>query len=586
MYKTIIVFITSCFFTRISAQDIPVYQKPIQEKTDHAVSVQRRDTLALDFGKALFGKLKVDVRKLNINDRIIVRLGEKWNDGRLDMQPGGTIRAIADTFIKTANEDFVYFPLKKDKRNASGRAITLPSSIGTIIPFRAAEIISMKPVSVERIYYHYPFSDKAYIRTSDPLLDSILQLCMHTIKATTFAGLYVDGDRERIPYEADALINQLSHYVIDTSGYAIARHTIDYLMTHPSWPTEWHLQMHQLVWNDYIYTGNKELIEKYYDLLARKTLMAFETKEGLISSIAKPQDTTFLRSIFYTTFDGKEGLRDIVDWPQKGNIKDEPNYKGEADGFEFCSLNSVVNAYYYQSLKLMSSFAKILGKKEDKLFYLEKAEKVRAAFKQYFFDEQTRLFVDGNKSKHSSLHANAFALAFGLVDKDAKETIIQFLKSKRMSCSVYGAQFLLSALAQQGESAYVMDLITDRSSRSWYQMLANGATMTAEAWDKRYKPNLDWNHAWGTAPLNVFVRDIIGLKPNEKGDYIINPKPNNIDAVETYLPIGKGWIYIKKVNQTFQIRVDGDERVIYRGKKLVTGRLYKLANSLIGDSGS
>ena len=212
------------------------------------------------------------------------------------------------------------------------------------------------------------------------------------------------------------------------------------------------------------------------------------------------------------------------------------------------------------------------------MFYKEKAEKVRAAFKQYFFDEQTRLFVDGNTSKHSSLHANTFALAFGLVDKDAKETIIQFLKSKRMNCSVYGAQFLLSALAQQSESAYVMDLITDRSSRSWYQMLSSGTTMTAEAWDKRYKPNLDWNHAWGTAPLNVFVRDIIGLKPNEKGDYIIDPKPYNLDEVEAYLPIGKGWIYIKKAKQTFQIRVDGDARVIYRGKKLETGRLYQLAN--------
>jgi len=36
-----------------------------------------------------------------------------------------------------------------------------------------------------------------------------------SIKATTFAGLYVDGDRERIPYEADAYLNQLSHYYTD-----------------------------------------------------------------------------------------------------------------------------------------------------------------------------------------------------------------------------------------------------------------------------------------------------------------------------------------------------------------------------------
>jgi alpha-L-rhamnosidase len=44
------------------------------------------------------------------------------------------------------------------------------------------------------------------------LLNRIWELCRYSIKATTFAGVYVDGDRERIPYEADAYLNQLSHY--------------------------------------------------------------------------------------------------------------------------------------------------------------------------------------------------------------------------------------------------------------------------------------------------------------------------------------------------------------------------------------
>jgi hypothetical protein len=33
-------------------------------------------------------------------------------------------------------------------------------------------------------------------------------------------SIYVDGDRERIPYEADAYINMLSHYAVD-SEYSI-----------------------------------------------------------------------------------------------------------------------------------------------------------------------------------------------------------------------------------------------------------------------------------------------------------------------------------------------------------------------------
>ena len=34
-------------------------------------------------------------------------------------------------------------------------------------------------------------------------------------------------------------------------------------------------------------------------------------------------------------------------------------------------------------------------------------------------------------------------------------------------------------------------------------MIEVGSTMTLEAWDAKYKPNLTWNHAWGAAPANI-----------------------------------------------------------------------------------
>ncbi len=33
-------------------------------------------------------------------------------------------------------------------------------------------------------------------------------------------------------------------------------------MQHPTWLTKWHLQMHQIDWYDYLYTGSVELIKK------------------------------------------------------------------------------------------------------------------------------------------------------------------------------------------------------------------------------------------------------------------------------------------------------------------------------------
>ena len=69
------------------------------------------------------------------------------------------------------------------------------------------------------------------------MLNQIWDLCKYSIKATSFTGVYVVGDRERIPYEADAYINQLSHYTTDRENN-IAKNTIAYFMEFPTWPTE------------------------------------------------------------------------------------------------------------------------------------------------------------------------------------------------------------------------------------------------------------------------------------------------------------------------------------------------------------
>ena len=70
------------------------------------------------------------------------------------------------------------------------------------------------------------------------------------------------------------------------------------------------------------------------------------------------------------------------------------------------------------------------------------------------------IYIDGEFSDHSSLHANMMALAFDLVPEEHKKTVIDFIKSRGMACSVYGAQFLLEGLYNAGESDYAMSLLT------------------------------------------------------------------------------------------------------------------------------
>jgi hypothetical protein len=95
-----------------------------------------------------------------------------------------------------------------------------------------------------------------------------------------------------------------------------------------------------------------------------------------------------------------------------------------------------------------------------------------------------------------------------------------------MACSVYGAQYLLEGLYQNGEGDYGLQLMTATNDRSWWNMIKSGSTMTMEAWDMKYKPNSDWNHPWGAAPANIITRYVWGITPAEPGfgKVIIKPQ--------------------------------------------------------------
>lgn len=113
-----------------------------------------------------------------------------------------------------------------------------------------------------------------------------------------------------------------------------------------------------------------------------------------------------------------------------------------------------------------------------------------------------------------------------------------------MACSVYGAQYLLEALYNLGEAEYALQLMTSEDKRSWLNMIKAGSTMTTEAWDEYYKPNLTWNHAWGSAPANIIPRRMLGIRPLQPGFDLFEIKPQiaGIQNLEIAVPTIKGTI--------------------------------------------
>jgi alpha-L-rhamnosidase len=499
-----------------------------------------------DFGKDVFGTLLLRTSS-HMNDTLIIHLGEKITpDWKVDRNPGGSVRYQKALLPLTPGKEEYILNLPPDERNTGPAAVHLPDTIGVVIPFRYAEIENypgkMMPSDLIQRAVNYFFDDNSSSFTSsDTTLNQVWDICKYSMKATSFTGIYVDGDRERIPYEADAYINQLGHYYTDRE-YSMGRVTIEYFIHHPTWPTEWILHTVPLFYNDFMFTGNIESVKEFYDELKQKTLFILDQGDGLISS--KNVNDEIMKSIGFSNV--KERIRDIVDWPpaQKDTGWKLAGPDGERDGYDMTEINTMVNAFYYHGLVLMSKLSGYLDKKEDSIFFSSEAVKTYHSFNEKLFDKVHGIYVDGEGSHHSSLHANMTALAFGLVPEENIKSVADFIKSRGMACSVYGSQYLLEALYRAGEDDYALSLLTATNDRSWYNMIRNGSTITMEAWDMKYKPNSDWNHAWGAAPANIIPGFLWGIVPAEPGfaKAVIKPQPGSLKSSKITVPTIRGSI--------------------------------------------
>lgn len=487
---------------------------------------KRGDTYFMDFGKDAFATMDFTY-KAKEPHTLVFHVGEQLEGEGLNRKPAekSHIRYQRIEVSVTPDKTTYQLPVQVDERNTlPNKAVALPDSFPVLMPFRYVELEGARNEVADddftQLAFHSYWEDGASSFTSDnDILNQVWELCKYSIKATTFAGLYVDGDRERIPYEADAYLNQLSHYTTDQE-YAIARQTIEYFMEMPTWPTEWQQHVALMFHADYMYTGNTELIEKYYDDLKYKTLMELEGDHGLITSTKVTPE--IMKNLGFG--DRDEELRDIVDWPPAGWGGD-PKVTGERDGYVFKDYNTVINSLYYRNMQIMAEFAEALGKEDDKLEYELRAATAKKAINQQLFNPTTGAYIDGIGTEHSSIHANMFPLAFGIVPKARQKSVVEFIKSRGMAASVYGAQYLMEALYNAGEADYALELLTSTSDRSWYNMIRVGATMTMEAWDMKYKPNADWNHAWGAVPANIIPRGLWGITPATPGFEVAHIKP-------------------------------------------------------------
>jgi hypothetical protein len=491
--------------------------------------------MLVDFGRVAFGNVRFSP-PTGATNTITVHFGEDFKQGRINRNPPGSVRYASTEITLSGSAAVIAAPLA-DRRNTNQPpallkpeelgvvlpAVLTPPEWGPILPFRWVEVDGWPgDLSPDQITRRAAFAtawndEAAYFRSSDDMLNRIWELCHYSIKATTFAGVFVDGDRERIPYEADAYLNQLSYYAV-SDDVQMPRDTYDWLMAHPTWPTEWAPQMVFMAHADWMHTGDRAWLASRYERLKTKLLLERARIDGLIASAPEQM-----------------AKGDLVDWPRE-----------ERDGYVFTPVNTVVNAFHLRAISLMIDLARALDKPEDVATFTARAGATWAMFQEKLFDDSRGIYRDGEGTDHSSLHANLFPLAFDLVPVEHRSRLTRWLVGRGMACSVYAAQYLLEGLFRNGAAEEALRLISAPTDRSWRHMVESGTTITWEAWDQRYKLNQDWNHAWGAAPANLLPRFVLGAEPIAPGweRALIRPHPGGLLFSKGKIPTPRGAITI------------------------------------------
>jgi alpha-L-rhamnosidase len=498
-----------------------------------------------DFGQDSFGYATVQLNGSFSGVKVKALFGEMATNGpAVDPSPpsGSCVRYGTSTF--TLQNGNVVYPVRPPSFNGNPdtQVTNPPASYGVVMPFRyfeltncpAGAVLTAADITQQRLLYQFN-PNAASFTSSSAALNQVWNLCWKSMQVLGFDGIYVDGDRERTPYEADSYIHQLTSYASDRE-FSMVRYSFEYLLQHPTWPTEWKFHMILIAWADYLQTGSTNLLSTHYAALQPDSFTWAATSGGLMKGFPNfPQTTN----------------SDIVDWPA-----------GDRDGFVISSgsylnyTNAVNNAFYYRCLLTMSNIAAVLGRTSDAATYGADASNVYSAYNSVFWNNTSQSYVDGFGTTHSAAHANFFPLDFGLVPATNQAAVLNYIHSRiaangGMPPSVYGAQYMLEALFQQNDADTALGLMTTNGQRGWLNMLNIGSTLTTEAWNFTDKPNMDWNHSWGAAAGNLIQRFVLGVRPIAAGysQFVIQPELGaTLSYVQGVVPTVRGPISIQASN--------------------------------------
>ncbi|MFC4210246.1 family 78 glycoside hydrolase catalytic domain [Pedobacter lithocola] len=249
--------------------------------------------------------------------------------------------------------------------------------------------------------------------------------------------------------------------------------------------TEWGSSFIIVPWQQYLFSGDISLLERYYDRM--KSYVNF------LASTAKNNIITTGLGDWY----------DIGPKPAWGSQLTPEPFTGTA-------------IYYYDNL-IMYNIAKQLGKDDDAADFKKSSDQIRKSFNDKFFNKETGLYATGSNT------TSAMPLFLNIVEPQNRTKLFNSLvdsirkNNNSFNSGEIGYRFLLRALADGGRSDVVYDMNNQSDKPGYGYQIEKGATSLTEKWDAGVGDFGSQNHFMSGQINEWFFNDLVGISPDESG---------------------------------------------------------------------
>ncbi len=258
---------------------------------------------------------------------------------------------------------------------------------------------------------------------------------------------------------------------------------------------EWGSAFVIVPWQQYEFTGDTELLRRYYDGMKK-----------------------------YVAYLGTKSKNQIVshglgDWYDIGPKPPGPS--------QLTPTALTATAFYFYDTWILAQTAALLGKKDEAEKFTTQANDIRAAFNKKFLNATKGSYATGSQT------ANAIPLVMNLCEPTNRACVLNAIVAdvrahgNAITAGDVGYRYLLRALAEGGRSDVIFDMNNQSEKPGYGYQLKKGATSLTEAWDAN--PSSSQNHFMLGQIMEWFYGDLggIAIDPANPGfkNILIHPQP-------------------------------------------------------------